>query len=132
MKIDLYTKTVLTGILGCLFWLCAVLTPISTPVQAQFGPTSVIIAGYSATGGVQGMDRGLPVTVLSGGATASSPALPLPSVPAPVAAIPPAPAPTSTAPVQRAATRCQATTKKGAQCSRMAKAGGSYCWQHGG
>lgn len=28
--------------------------------------------------------------------------------------------------------RCAATTKKGAQCSRMAKAGSSYCWQHGG
>jgi hypothetical protein len=33
----------------------------------------------------------------------------------------------------RAATsgRCQATTKKGTQCSRKAKAGSSYCWQHG-
>ena len=28
--------------------------------------------------------------------------------------------------------RCQATTKKGTQCSRNAKAGSSYCWQHGG
>ena len=26
--------------------------------------------------------------------------------------------------------RCRATTKKGAQCSRNAKAGSSYCWQH--
>jgi endonuclease YncB( thermonuclease family) len=26
--------------------------------------------------------------------------------------------------------RCQATTKKGAQCSRRAQAGSSYCWQH--
>ena len=25
-----------------------------------------------------------------------------------------------------------ATTQKGSQCSRMAKAGASYCWQHGG
>ncbi|HEU4724540.1 MAG TPA: thermonuclease family protein [Candidatus Eisenbacteria bacterium] len=29
-------------------------------------------------------------------------------------------------------TRCQATTKKGTQCKRSAKAGSSYCWQHGG
>lgn len=28
--------------------------------------------------------------------------------------------------------RCQATTKKDTQCSRRAKAGRSYCWQHGG
>jgi hypothetical protein len=28
--------------------------------------------------------------------------------------------------------RCQATTKKGTQCSRNAKAGSNYCWQHGG
>ena len=28
--------------------------------------------------------------------------------------------------------RCQASTKKGTQCSRNAKAGGKYCWQHGG
>lgn len=25
---------------------------------------------------------------------------------------------------------CQATTKSGSQCSRRAKAGSSYCWQH--
>jgi micrococcal nuclease len=28
--------------------------------------------------------------------------------------------------------RCQATTKRGTQCKRSAKAGSSYCWQHGG
>lgn len=28
--------------------------------------------------------------------------------------------------------RCQATTKKGTQCSRKAKQGSNYCWQHGG
>jgi hypothetical protein len=30
-----------------------------------------------------------------------------------------------------AAGRCQAMTRKGTQCSRRAKAGSSYCWQHG-
>ena len=29
-------------------------------------------------------------------------------------------------------TQCQATTKKGNQCKRKAKAGSSFCWQHGG
>lgn len=29
-------------------------------------------------------------------------------------------------------TQCQATTKKGKQCSRKAKAGSNFCWQHGG
>lgn len=28
--------------------------------------------------------------------------------------------------------RCQAITKKGTQCSRKAKPGSKYCWQHGG
>jgi micrococcal nuclease len=28
--------------------------------------------------------------------------------------------------------RCQAITKKGTQCSRRAKPGSQYCWQHGG
>lgn len=28
--------------------------------------------------------------------------------------------------------RCMATTKKGTQCSRNARAGSNYCWQHGG
>jgi hypothetical protein len=28
--------------------------------------------------------------------------------------------------------QCQATTKKGKQCSRKAKTGSNYCWQHGG
>lgn len=28
--------------------------------------------------------------------------------------------------------RCQAKTKKGTQCSRNAKPGSIYCWQHGG
>lgn len=27
--------------------------------------------------------------------------------------------------------QCQATTKKGKQCSRRAKEGSNYCWQHG-
>jgi hypothetical protein len=46
-----------------------------------------------------------------------------------------APRPSSSAAAPRSApasTRCLATTKKGAQCSRTAKAGSSYCWQHGG
>jgi hypothetical protein len=37
----------------------------------------------------------------------------------------------SAAPAARAG-RCQATTKKGTQCSRNAKPGSNYCWQHGG
>ena len=40
----------------------------------------------------------------------------------------------ASAPAQRVAEagRCQAITKKGTQCSRRAKAGSKYCWQHGG
>ena len=32
MRVDLYTKVVLTGILGCLVWLCATVAPVATPV----------------------------------------------------------------------------------------------------
>ena len=48
-------------------------------------------------------------------------------------ATPAANAPAKAAPAERAVQsgRCQATTKKGAQCSRNAKAGSRYCWQHG-
>jgi hypothetical protein len=38
-------------------------------------------------------------------------------------------APVASAPSSR---QCAATTKKGTRCSRTAKAGSSYCWQHGG
>ena len=33
--------------------------------------------------------------------------------------------------VPQVTTRCQATTKSGAPCSRPAKAGSKFCWQHG-
>jgi hypothetical protein len=76
LRIDLYTKLVLTGILGCLIWLCVALTPIGTPVQAQAEPGQVVIAGYQVGGVVLGVDEGLPVTVLSmpQGETAATPA----------------------------------------------------------
>jgi hypothetical protein len=38
MKIDLYTRVTLTGILLCLVWLCIVLTPVGTPLTAQALP----------------------------------------------------------------------------------------------
>jgi hypothetical protein len=130
MKIDLYTKCILTGILGCLLWLCAMHTSVATPVEAQLGPTPVLIAGYTAAGSTQGLDRGLPVRVLAGNETASAPAPPA-TAPAPVAAASTPPEPAYGAPAQTAM-RCQALTKKGTQCSRIAKPGSRYCWQHGG
>ena len=130
MKIDVYTKAVLTGILGCLLWLCAMHTSVATPVQAQLGPTPVLIAGYTVAGGTQALERGLPVRLLSGTETASTPAPPA-TAPAPAAAVPATPAAASGAPAQTAM-RCQAITKKGTQCTRMAKPGSRFCWQHGG
>jgi len=47
------------------------------------------------------------------------------------AALRPAPPSASPAPVA-SRIQCQATTKKGSQCSRLAAAGASYCWQHAG
>ena len=46
----------------------------------------------------------------------------------------PAPAPTVRLAAARAPAvfgQCAATTKKGTRCSRKAKAGSAYCWQHG-
>jgi hypothetical protein len=50
---------------------------------------------------------------------------------------PPAPSGTSAPSVTKrkvssSSGRCAATTKKGTRCKRKAKAGSSYCWQHGG
>lgn len=42
MKIDLYTRVTLTGILLCLIWLCIVLTPLGTPLTAQAVPGSAL------------------------------------------------------------------------------------------
>jgi hypothetical protein len=128
MRIDLYTKTILTGIFGCLVWLCVTAGPVGTPVQAQLGPTPVIVAGYQTGGTVKALDGGLPVIVLQAG-SALMPAAATPGAPA--VALPLASPPRSTAPAQ-VSTRCQATTQKGTQCSRNAKTGSRYCWQHGG
>jgi micrococcal nuclease len=55
---------------------------------------------------------------------------------APVAAAPayssPSPPVRATPSRETYSGRCQATTKKGTQCSRSAKTGSRYCWQHGG
>jgi hypothetical protein len=60
-------------------------------------------------------------------AVCKPPGLTTPAAPATMGVTPTAPP----APAARS-TRCQATTKKGMQCSRNAKPGSSYCWQHGG
>lgn len=132
MKVDLYTKTVLTGILGCLLWLCATMTPIGTPVQAQLSPTQVVLAGFQEGGQVVAFGaRGLPVTML----TQASAATPQPLIsgvttaPAPPVVERPATArPVSSQPAARQ--QCAATTKRGTRCSRLADAGSAYCWQH--
>lgn len=67
-------------------------------------------------------------------AVCKPPLLPLASAAA--AATPPATTPStrsSAPPAPPTASRqCAATTKKGTRCSRTAKAGSAYCWQHGG
>jgi hypothetical protein len=131
MRVDLYTKTVLTGILGCLLWLCVALTPIGTPVQAQLAPTQVVLAGYQVGGSLRSLEGGLPVVMVSGHPSA---AVQPPPVTAPAAVAAPlvsSPVSSSSRPAAVGG-RCQATTKKGSQCSRNAKPGSSFCWQHGG
>lgn len=131
VKIDLYTKVVLTGIFGCLLWLCVNNPPVSTTLNAQLGPTPVVIAGYTHRGSTEGIERGLPVVIIQPGQVPSAPSRlvtpPPANVPPTRQAVPPTRSPTESVSV-----RCQATTQKGAQCKRTAKAGSSYCWQHGG
>ena len=130
MQIDRYTKIVLTGILGCLFWLCAMHS--ATPVDAQIGPTPVILAGYQTAGGVKSIELGVPVLMLSPtAALATPPASRTETAPLPVAGGPAA-APTAPRPAAPAdqRQRCAATTQKGSQCSRLAQAGSRFCWQH--
>ena len=56
---------------------------------------------------------------------------PVPTAAAPqTAPVEPRPSPPASPESAPRSTRCQATTKKGTQCSRSAKAGTSYCWQH--
>lgn len=134
MKVDVYTKIVLTGIFGCLVWLCVVLTPVGMPVQAQVGPTQVVLAGYQQGGQLLqfGPSTGLPVTVLTpssatapqpvlGGLAPSAPASPVVERPSTVAPVPNPPA---------ARQQCAATTKRGTRCSRLADVGSAFCWQH--
>ena len=135
MQIDRYTKIVLTGILGCLLWLCAMHS--GTPLDAQIGPTPVILAGYQTTGGVKSIELGVPVLMLSPTAAhVTPPASRGETAPLPLTGGPAAP-PTAAATAPRPATppdqrqRCAATTQKGSQCSRLAQAGSHYCWQHG-
>ena len=45
MRIDTYTRVVLTVIAACLMWLCVVGTPVGTPVSAQVGVQDVRIVG---------------------------------------------------------------------------------------
>jgi hypothetical protein len=133
MRIDLYTKTVLTGILACLLWLCATWAPIETSVSAQLGPTQVVIAGYQDGASTKSIGAGLPVIVISSPSTsaAASTEPSLNTAPSSLTTTPTT-ATTQPKPSQNASRQCQAITKKGTQCSRTAKPGSNYCWQHGG
>jgi len=131
MRVDNYTKLMLTIIAGTLLWLCAVLTPVGTPVQAQ-APGQVVLVGWKSSDGAIhsfSMTEGLPVRVAAVAGTAvTSPAQPQPSnYVSPL--LNPAPSSTTT-PKTGERIRCQATTQKGTQCSRLAEVGSSYCWQH--
>lgn len=138
-RIDLYTKTVLTVIAGCLVWICVATTPVGIRVEAQGSQVAqqqrVIIAGWIDDQGrqhlIQSTLAGIPVVARSETVTAgvvSTPA-PAPSPASPVisTAPPRAPAPTATQRVQ-----CAATTQAGRRCSRLAEVGGAFCWQHKG
>jgi len=50
MRIDLYTRLVLTVIASALVWLCVVLTPMGTPLAAQDSVQDVRIVGVRHPG----------------------------------------------------------------------------------
>jgi hypothetical protein len=129
MRVDLYTKAVLTVIAGALLYLCVAVTPLGTPVSAQASPSTVHIGGWvDGRGTVHRLDTnaGLPTfMVVTGAATAGAP----PATNAPLGLVGSPPTSRGTeAPSARI--RCQATTQRGSQCSRMAPAGQRFCWQH--
>jgi hypothetical protein len=52
MRIDLYTKAMLTMIAGCLLWLCLDAPSVLTPMHAQNSNASrVLVAGWVDQGG---------------------------------------------------------------------------------
>ncbi len=132
MPTDHYTRLVLSIIAAALVWLCIVLTPLGTPVSAQLGaPTPVVLTGWQDANGRVHTFNAAPLPIAMGATAVGGGS----STPAPLVSQPAAgttAAPRSATPRQQTAGRCQATTQKGTQCSRMAKAGSSYCWQHGG
>ena len=50
MRIDFYTRVVLTTIALCLVWLCVILTPTGSVVSAQVGVQDVRIVGIKEPG----------------------------------------------------------------------------------
>lgn len=50
MRIDLYTRIVLTVIATALVWLCVVLTPVGAPLRAQSDVQDVRIVGVKHPG----------------------------------------------------------------------------------
>lgn len=139
MRIDLYTKTVMTVIAAALLYLCVALTPIGTPVQAQPGVQRVVIAGWEFNQKTVPLSNktGMPVYIHGTAPTsAESTGAPIPVPPVSSSSSTSTPralaAPRAAAPATATRIQCQATTKKGSQCSRMANAGARYCWQHGG
>lgn len=134
MPSDRYIRVILTVIAAALVWIGVVLAPIGTPVSAQLGPTPVVLTGWQdASGRIQTFNASpLPLTMATPAGSGTAMPAPLVSQPPPAASTTGTTAPRTTTPKQQTAVRCQATTQKGTQCSRMAKAGSDYCWQHGG
>jgi hypothetical protein len=70
MRIDLYTKTVLTVIAACLVWMSlggpSLLTPVSAQAPTTSGYQRVLVAGWvDNTGREIKLDYGVPVAVQS-------------------------------------------------------------------
>jgi hypothetical protein len=147
MRVDLYTKAVLTVIAAALLWIGVAITPVGTPVGAQAAPASnrVLITGWIDDSGMTHLippgANGIPVS--SHGATTAAlaaPAAPPAAAPQRLTGAAGATAGTTQTTVggqrggtqQAARIRCQATTQKGSQCSRLAQEGSSFCWQHQG
>ena len=58
MKIDSYTKVILTIIAACLIWTCARDFPLTRSVEAQTGRVTIVGTDYPIPIVIQGIKRG--------------------------------------------------------------------------
>lgn len=99
MRVDLYTKIVLTTIACCLVWLCVRDVAFITPAHAQMHSQSVFIAGVAQNVALPvqpALGTTFPVNIASIGRGYTNAGHPLNWQPLPVVSVTPTPTPSPT------------------------------------